>query len=503
MTNLLVSLDLGTTHTKAGLFTLEGRLLKAASRKTIIHRTSSGNTYYDPADMIKAVSDLLHEIIRDIDNRQIAVLGITSMAETGLLIDQQTGEAQSQMIPWFDNAAAAHVDAIKTAGDSLERFCRFGIRPNFKCALAKLLALKQEEPSLLVGSIWLNTADYITHYLSGCISTDYSLAGRTYAFRIDENTWDVDWLENFGISADLFPPVVHSGQSIGQVTIEAALKTGLMAGTPVCICGHDHVCAAFAGIGIDPYGIFDSMGTAEALVGVLDKEELGIEEDRSGLVFGRYVAGGNLYWMGGMSASGGSVEWLRGILSEPPLTYLEMETLLENSTPKPTGIIYFPYLSGSGSPHTDVSARGAFVGLMKNTTRPDLVKAILEGTAYEAEFIRHAAEQIIDREIHSITASGGGARLQRWMQIKADISGCIVEVPAISEATLLGAAMVAGIGVGLYADADGVRSVIHNQPIQVFQPDEANKLAYQHLYEDVFLPLQAPLRHASQILAKR
>jgi xylulokinase len=502
MKSLLLSLDLGTTHSKAGLFSLEGRLLKTANRKAVIHRNSSGNAYYEPGELHMAVLDLLQEITRDIDTRLIAVLGIASMAETGLLIDRRTAEPKSHLIPWFDNTAAMHVDTIKTAGDPQERFFRTGIRPNFKCALAKLIDIKRVEPNSIAGSVWLNTADYIAQFLTGHIFTDYSLAGRTYAFRIDQITWDVDWLETFGIPADLFPPVVPSGKPIGQVSKEAALQTGLKEGTPVSICGHDHVCAAFTGIGIETGSVFDSMGTAEALVGYLNKEELGVEEFNSGLVFGRYVAGGNLYWMGGMSASGGSIEWLRGILGDPPLIYREMETLLEESSPGPTGILYFPYLSGSGSPHTDVSARGAFVGLQKNTSRSDMVKAVLEGVAYEAEFIRRTAEILLDNEITSIIASGGGSRVKPWLQIKADISGCEIKVPTISEATLLGAALVAGIGVGLYAGPDDARSMIRSKPIQVYQPIEANKLAYRHLYENGFLPLQAPLRHVFHKLAE-
>jgi len=500
---MLLTLDLGTTHSKAGLFTKGGRLLNTASRKTITYQTPSGSTYYDSRELRRTVSEIIREITREVDTRQIAVLGITSMAETGLLIDNQTGEPRSPMIPWFDATAAAQADILKEAGDPLERFLRSGIRPNFKCALSKLLWLHQEDPSLLEGSFWLNTADYITYFLSGSISTDYSLAGRTYAFRIDEKTWDSDWLETFGLSADLFPPVVPSGQPIGEITQEAASLTGLLEGTPISICGHDHVCAAFAGIGIDTGRVFDSMGTAEALVGSLDKEALGIEEYQSGLVFGRHVAGGGFYWMGGMSASGGSIEWLRGVLGDPTLAYQELVNLLEIVPPEPTGILYFPYLSGSGSPHTDIRARAAFVGLTLNHNRSDLAKAVLEGTAFEAEFIRQAAQLILDKKINSITASGGGTRIQRWMQIKADISGCAIEVPANREATLLGAALVTGMGIGLYADANEARSMVCSEPVCVYQPEASNNLIYRHLYEEGFLPLQAPLSRASQHLAGR
>jgi xylulokinase len=204
--------------------------------------------------------------------------------------------------------------------------------------------------------------------------------------------------------------------------------------------------------------------------------------------------------MGGMSASGGSLEWLRTIFADPQLSYQDLQDILDKSPPEPTGIIYFPYLSGSGSPHTDIQARGAFVGLTIDHTRADLVKSVLEGTAYEAEFIRRTAQDILGKEINSISASGGGTRFQRWMQIKADISGCTIEVPDSSEAALLGAALVAGIGIGLFEDAEDARSRLPGEAVRVYQPDQDRNLIYQHYYTEGFLPLQAPLREISQKL---
>ncbi len=499
----ILSLDLGTTHSKAALFTQNGSLIKVASRDVVTHHHPSGSAYYEPGELWAAVLAIITEVTQGIDTREIAAVGIASMAETGLLIDNQSSEPRFPLIPWFDKAAAPQVNALKAADDPVQRFYRSGIRPNSKCSLAKLLWLRQKYPELLPGATWLSTADFIAFLLTGNMATDYSLAGRTYAFRIDNKTWDDEWLEAFGIHTDLFPPAVPSGQPVGVINNEAASQTGLLQGTPVAVCGHDHVCAAFAGVGIDTGRIFDSMGTAEALVGSHDKQALGELEYQSGLVFGCHVAGGGYYWMGGMSASGGSLEWLRRSLGDPPITYQEIDGLLEGASSEPTGILYFPYLSGSGSPHTDSLAQGAFVGLTLDHTRSDLVKAVLEGTAYEAEYIRQTAQKTLGTEIGSITASGGGTRSPYWMQIKADISGCTIEVPALHEATLLGAALVVGIGIGLYADPQEAISTVQKNPDHVYVPDDSQNKFYQRIYHEGFLPLQAPLRQASHFLSKQ
>lgn len=494
---MFLSLDLGTTHSKAGLFTRRGEIVQLASCSTVAHKDASGNAYYDPEEMWSGIISLLHRILKESGPSGISAIGISSMAETGLLVDHQTGKARSWMLPWYDARASHQVKDLENDRDPLHQFIRYGIRPNFKCSLAKLLWIRDTHAQWLEGSTWLSTADYIAFRLTGEIATDYSLAGRTYAFRIDLLSWDKDWLVDLHLPADVFPPAFPSGQPIGQVSAAAASLTGLSPGTPVAICGHDHVCGSFALVGTKPGQVLDSMGTAEALIGGFDHDQLGAKEFQSGLVFGRHVAGGGYYWMGGMSTSGGSLDWLRRILAEPSLSYEELDKLLENLPPAPTGIIFLPYLAGSGSPHTDIHIRGALIGLDQSHNRSDLVKALLEGTAFESEFIRQAAGKILTTNISSLTASGGGTQIKQWMQVKADVSGCRITVPKLKESTLLGAAVLAGIGCGVYADEMDARSSLINLPVSIYHPNPSQHHVYQELYQQGFLAYQKPLREYS------
>jgi xylulokinase len=201
--------------------------------------------------------------------------------------------------------------------------------------------------------------------------------------------------------------------------------------------------------------------------------------------------------MGGMSMSGGSLDWLRKILGEPQISYTDFEQLLEKLPTGPTGIVYFPYLAGSGSPHTDIHMRGAFFGLDQSHDRYDMIKAVLEGTAFEAEFIRQAAQRIKADDLELFIASGGGSNLFPWMQIKADVSGCVIEVPEFSDMTLLGAALVAGIGCGIYSGESDSRSTLRDIPSTRFQPDQSRHQEYNQIYLEGFLALQASLREIS------
>jgi sugar (pentulose or hexulose) kinase len=236
------------------------------------------------------------------------------------------------------------------------------------------------------------------------------------------------------------------------------------------------------------------MGTAEALLGAFAERPLTEADYQLGLMYGCHVYPGLLYWIGGLSASGGSIEWLLAMLGDPALTYHQLEQLLEGSSWGPTGILYFPYLLGSGSPHSDPRVRGAWIALDYKHTRADLALSILEGAAYEAEVVRTAGQQASGQAIQTLVAAGGGTRNLRWLQIKADVSGCTYEVPGSTEATLLGAALLAGLGAGIYASEPEMRAAVVQEPAHIITPDQHRHDQYRSLYENGYLAFQQPLR---------
>ncbi|HJR78707.1 MAG TPA: FGGY family carbohydrate kinase [Anaerolineales bacterium] len=489
----ILAIDIGTTHCKAGVFALDGTALKIATRPMVTHRAPSGETYFDPEALWGTASAVIRKVTAAAG--PIASIGIASMAETGLLLDRRTGAARSFFVPWFDTAAQAQADLIRRQSDPLERYLRTGLRASFKCSLAKVLWLRARDERLLEDAIWLSAADYIAYRLTGKFGTDCSLAGYTFAFRVDQRAWDTDWLREWRLDPDLFPPANPSGTSVGGVLSEVADSLGLPAGIPVAICGHDHATAAFAMNVTSPGKVFDSMGTAEILLGALPERPLTEDDFHSGLIYGCHVASGCGYWLGSLSASGGSVEWLRSQLGHQRLTYDEIDVLLASAGPHPTGILYFPYLVGSGPPHTDPLIRGALIGLSASHGRADLLKAVLEGTVYEVEFIRQTGEHITGQPIPALVTAGGGTRNRAWLQIKADVSGCRIEASAEPEATLLGAALVAGIGSGLYASEAEAFNGLALKPVEVFLPDPERHTVYRRLYEQGYLPLQEALSH--------
>ncbi len=483
---MLLGIDIGTTHCKSALFTVDGQQVAISSIPSPVRYDADDYPYYDPDSLWQTVRKTIQQVTSDHSLADIRAVGVASMAETGLLLDRRTGEPKTNCFPWFSKQAETLVSIVEQhAGNLVERFAITGIRPNYKCAITKLLWLQQENEGILDNAVWLSASDYIVFRLTHVCVTDYSLAGRTYAFDIHCREWDRDWLQKLGLPADIFPDAHLSG------TVYPSVDSCLAPNTPVCVAGHDHVCAAFAaGTTLSTETMLDSMGTAETLLGSWSGHNLGQSEYDSGLLFGCHVVADSQYWMGSLSASGGSIEWLRNIFDDAPMNYDEIDALLE-SISEPSGILYFPYLAGSSS---NGNSGASFVGLKQHHNRAHMLKAAIEGTAYEIEYIRNTVESILDLTTKRIVLVGGGTRSPVWLQVKADISGCDYYIYPLSEATLLGAAMIAGIGSQVYSSAQHALGTVKQDTPRIITSQPEFYEQYRHIYEKGYLKLMNPLQ---------
>ncbi len=495
---MIIGMDIGTTHCKAGVYDEQGRLLRIARRPLPAAFHPWGMYAYDPEAMWQTASELLAEVSRGL----AAPVGVAGMAETGLLVDRRSLQPRTPLFAWYDPIAAPQAAALRASPDDGGRFSRRGVRISFKFAAAKCLWLKEHHPALLEGAVWLSAPGYMVLRLTGQAATDASLAVRTYAFDLPGGEWDTDWLARLGLPVDLFPGIIPNGQVCGLTP----------QGAPVYLAGHDHVCglaalglpfaidaptgqnvigapgglsqtgatsaASTAGAhggrftpearfmsGLAPsaapsepvaaktsplktastslagVAVLDSLGTAESMLGAFPMRPLTAADEASGFSFGRHVLPGQMVWMGGLSTSGGALDWLRGVLSQPALSFNDVTAMLADLPAEPTGIAFYPYLSGRGAPYTNPKARAGFYGLTDQHGRPHLLRALLEGVCFEMESIRRWAVDYLEIPIHHLVAAGGPTTIAAWMQLKADISGCTVAAAAQPDLTLLGAAL--------------------------------------------------------------
>lgn len=497
----ILGIDIGTTHCKAGFFQENGSAIKIAVRPTNVHYNQQGDPFFSPDEIWGNIASCLQEILLGCEEK-VSTIGITSMAETGLLVDRQTGRPRTNFIPWFSRCAEAEAEEISKEDSSFHRFRKTGLHNSYKYGLAKILSLKKSDESILKGSVWLSASDYIAFRLTGNFATDYSLAARTYSFRIDQLTWDKPWMKHFDLPEQLFPEALPSGTKMGVTHSKELGELGLAPEIPVTIAGHDHLVAALAVGAINPGIVFDSIGTAETMVGAFEKKQLTELEYASGMTFGCHIVRDRFFWMGGISASGGSIEWFREQFSNQKMPYEEIMDLSAKVKEGPSQILYYPYLSGSGSPQPDPFARGAFIGLKTSHKRKDLLKAMMEGTAYELESIRRSAERISGHQINRMISVGGGTKNKYWLQIKSDITNCQLTIPEINEATLLGAAITAGIGTGVYKNEEDAVSAIQFVHSKEIIPNQEYHQEYKSLYETGYMGLQEQLRNFYRSISK-
>jgi xylulokinase len=488
-TPILIGLDIGTTSIKATAFTPTGMPVASASLSTPTHYPAPGRAFHLADELWAAASAVMREVTAQIEfPERIAGVAVASMSEAGVLLDRH-GAPICEVIAWFDRRTVPQMDRVAALLGNELIAATTGLLPQPIYSLLKLLWLREHQPDAFADAKrWLHVADYIAFRLCGIPATDFSLASRTMAFDISALRWSEQMLDAVGIPDGLFAPAVRSGAGLGPVSAIAAAETGLPPGCTVSTGGHDHTCGAFA-VGATLHGaMLDSLGTAEALFMALDAPITDPAFALAGYGQGAHVAPGMYYATGSVFSSGGSVRWLHDLLG----TSVDLAVLLDEAAAAPAGsngAMFLPHLWLGDAPHADNRSRGAFVGLSGAVTRGAIMRAVIEGIAFES---RAGFEPMLDQAgrdgYPEIAVIGGGARNQLLLSIKASVLNTPLKVIEISEATSLGAAMLAGIGAGVYDDAaDALRRV--ELASTTVEPDPRLAERYDKLYRDAFVKL--------------
>lgn len=477
----VIALDIGTTHIKAMLFGEDGSILAEERALTPIEQTEEGSLYRC-------------EVLWDIVRRQLLALtekaqdtcigiSLTGMAEAGLVINRRTGLTESHIIPWFDRRTIGLSSQVSAKQDD-RNFKSTGLRNSFKYGIYKFLWLLGHKSIDKEQAVWLSVCDYIMYKLTGELVTEQSFAARTYVYDIVNGCWDGKRIKEYGLTESNFPKVARSGQAAG-IWKEKAI--------PVAVAGHDHICASFGLLLNHENAVCDSAGTSETYIGRIKELGDGLQKE-SGMLYGPFVDGG-WFFMANIPSSGHSVEWFRRKLQDKAISYEHMNERLPALERKPTGILYYPYLTGMGSPYYDAACEGALLGLKEEHDCYQVLKGIMEGIQYQAAWLldvlkkKHGAVA----DINHIICAGGAVNNQVLMQLKADISGSPVLIPRTYEATLAGAA-------ALYIKRQEGEKALEQFSGRAFSiereyvPDEGLHNQYSNILTHKFLPMIEMLR---------
>ncbi len=502
---MLLGLDIGTTTIKAVLYDPgQGRIVRRAAHPTPVNHPQPEWSEHDPQVLWDVTVRCIREAVgkgETAGGETVRAVAISSMAEAGVLLDAAYRPV-APIIAWYDRRSEAQATQIEREID-LERLYQItGQRVSPSFGLTKLLWIKDTLPAaFLRGKHWLPIPAYLLWRMTGRMAVDATIASRTLAFDQRQMDWSAELLEYFQLTSNLFPPVFPGGSAVGTITREFAEETGLAPDALGVLGGHDHLCAAFASGVHAPGAVCDSTGSANALMMLLPAFSAAPGLAGRGYACYPHVIDGQTVLKGGLKAAGSALEWLARLFAGPEgrPDYSTLEILAAEGVGRRAGPLWLPHLIGSGTPQGDRFSRAAAVGLQIEHTSGDIYRGMLESLAF---WMRHNLEEmqvLTGLSIASVTLTGGTARIPLLSQIKAGVLNHPVRVPTIEEAAAAGAALLAGLGCGLFHNpTEALASLRYD--CQKIEPDPALVAWYDRLYQEAYLPLYQALQPIHTVL---
>lgn len=490
----LMGIDLGSTSLKAIIYDLDGNLIASGSRPTILSHPSKEHpewAVWEPEHIWGDTADAIRDAVGQLDDpRDLKAVAVTGMGMDGVPVDGD-GQWLYPFISWHDPRTAPQLQWWK---DNITAAKVFSIGGNplwvINSAL-RILWMAENEPEILARTDkWLLIEDFLNFMISGRQVTDYSMASTTLLFDQRTRTWSDEMLEASGIDRRLLCEVLPSSTPLGEVTPEAARRTGLAEGTQVVLGGHDHICGSLPVGAFEPGVVLDVTGTWESIQAVTAEPVLKQELREMGVTVQSHVAR-DRYAIWGGNVCADMVEWYRTQFGFEARHRAEQDGGVDwdhliaaaaDSPPGARGAMFLPHMSGASCPVVDERSLGALVGLSKLSTAGDVFRAIIEGLDYQFRDIVLSMEKGLEISFEKFIAVGGAVRNEFWMQNKADVLGRPIEVPGVQEATPLGVAILAGIGMGLYQDEQDAYQRVY-RPGKTYQPDARLSGEYERRFE--------------------
>lgn len=487
MGNYILAHDLGTTGNKATLYDREGSLVGSAFFGYETEYAHTSWAEQDPEDWWQAVCVSTHSLLETtgVRSHDVACIVFSGQMQGCVPVDKNARPLRKAII-WADQRSVEQERWVGERVSPEDMYRITGHRLSSSYSLTKILWLRDHQSDIYKGAHkFLNAKDAMVARLTGAYVTDPSDASGTNLYDLERGTWSEQILEAVGLNPAQLPKLRRAIDVVGQVSSEAAEEVGVAAGMPVVIGGGDGACAA-AGAGVVSGGTAYNYIGSSSWIALTSKKPI-YDPDYRTFTFG-HVVPGMFMPTGTMQAAGASYQWTRDQLCRVEVQaaktlalspYELMNAEAANSPVGANGLIFLPYLLGERSPRWNPRARGAFIGLTIRHTREDMIRAVLEGVTMNLRVILDAF-RAQGAQIEAMRLIGGGARGRFWNCMMASVYGMPVHRLAIlEEATSMGAALVGGVGVGLYPDFSMIGTM--NQVAETIQPDPIAQAAYERI----------------------
>ena len=483
---LLMGIDIGTSACKIAVFDLGGKVIAQTSRPYKVYYPQPGWAEQDPDEWWAAICSGIKEIVdsKAVAPEDIAGIGVDGQSWSAIPVDG-SGQVLDRTPIWMDTRAREICDRAKrlVGEDRIFEIAGNDFLPSY--TTPKMLWFKENRPEVFKRTaLFLQSNSFIVYKLTGVMSQDMSQGYGIHFFSMTDLKYDERLADELDLDISLVPPLFNSDEIVGEITAEAASLTGLKAGTPVAAGGLDAACGTL-GAGVYEVGQTQEQGGQAGGMSICTDHALSHKK----LILSPHVVPGRWLLQGGTVGGGGALKWFRQEFGQG-MSFDELTAEAQSVRPGSDGVVFLPYMSGERSPIWDPDAKGVFYGLSFDKTRGHMIRALMEGVAYSLQHNLKTAQET-GAEIGVLSAMGGSANSLLWTQIKADVTGRKIQVPASDTATTLGAAILAGIGCGLYRDySQAVNDTI--AITRTHEPDERNRAVYEcgmelylKLYEDL------------------
>ena len=497
MNTYLLGVDIGTSACKVALFDRSGNVVAQKSEEYTVYCPMQGWAEQEPDEWWSTVCSCIKAVleISGINPAEIAGIGVDGQSWSAIPMDRN-GNVLSRTPIWMDTRSADICAEIREKIDENEIFevCGNSLEPSY--TLPKILWFKKNMPHVYQNTYkFLQSNSFIVYRLTGNMTQDISQGYGLHCFDMKKGKWNSRACELLGVEMGQLPDIYACHDVVGHVTHNAAAVTGLCAGMPVVAGGLDAACGTL-GAGVIKAGQTQEQGGQAGGMSICTGE---YKADKR-LILSYHVVPELWLLQGGTTGGGGVMRWLERELGESERAQglqngkNSLALLDEKAGAVPAGsdgLIFLPYMAGERSPIWDTHAKGVFFGLDFSKTKGHIIRAALEGVAFSLRHnIETAAAAGVETEIlHSM---GGAANSKLWTQIKADVTSKSIFVPSSDTATTLGAAILAGVGVGFYQSFDEARDSTF-KIVREYTPNEENKHIYDKNYK-IYLELYENLK---------
>ncbi|WP_341667065.1 glycerol kinase GlpK [Alcaligenes sp. SDU_A2] len=470
----ILALDQGTSSSRSLVVSAQGQILAQAQQETRQYFPHSDWVEHDPQNILDTQLDTARQALRQagLTAADISAIGITNQRETTLLWDRRTGQALHPAIVWQDRRAEDLCARLRAQGQEAFVTARTGLPIDAYFSASKLRWLLDSIPGAREraqrGELAFGTVDswLIWHLTAGAVhATDISNASRTLLFNIHAQQWDAELLALFDIPAAILPQVRPSAHHFGDC--DPALLGGPI---PICGVAGDQQSALFgqactrAGMAKNTYG------TGCFLLMHCGSRPPVSHNGLIGTCAARHDDTPAYALEGSVFIGGAVVQWMRDGLGA--FEHSAQVEALARSVPDAQGVHLVPAFTGLGAPYWDAQARGAITGLTRSTTMAHIARAALDSIAYQSAAVLQAMNRDVQADegqpLQELRVDGGACANNLLMQFQADLLGLPVVRPANIETTALGAAYLAGLGVGLYKDLNEIAALWRCE--RIFEP---------------------------------